>query len=176
MQSHLLCQAVSDIFWALTTFLSSYNHTTWKYWYLDTCRMIDFILIMPCISMTHASLVDQSCLILCDAMDCSPPGSSVLGIFQARILEWVAISFSRGSSQHRYQTCVSCVSSIAGGFFTCWAIREVPVSPIWLQIPGKDNYVFPSLFFIFLAVLGLCCGIWAVHCSVQTLPNWSLWA
>ena len=43
----------------------------------------------------------QSCLTLCDPMDCSPPGSSVCGISQARILEWVAISFSRGSSQHR---------------------------------------------------------------------------
>ena len=47
-------------------------------------------------------------------MDCSLPGSSVHGIFQARILEWVAISFSRGSSQPRDRTWVSC---IAGGFF-----------------------------------------------------------
>ena len=46
-------------------------------------------------------LVAQSCLTLCDPMDCSPPGSSVHEIFQARILEWVAISFSRGSSQPR---------------------------------------------------------------------------
>ena len=44
-------------------------------------------------------LVAQSCLTLCDPMDCSPPGSSVHGILQARILEWAAISFSRGSSQ-----------------------------------------------------------------------------
>ena len=40
-------------------------------------------------------LVTQSCLTLCDPMDCSPPGSSVPGILQARVLEWVAISFSR---------------------------------------------------------------------------------
>ena len=46
-------------------------------------------------------LVTQSCLTLCDLMDCSPPGSSVLGILQARILEWIAIPFSRGSSQPR---------------------------------------------------------------------------
>ena len=57
----------------------------------------------------------QSCLTLCDPMDCSPPGSSVQGIFQARILEWVAFPFSRGSSQPRDQTQVSC---IVGGFFT----------------------------------------------------------
>ena len=43
-------------------------------------------------------LVAQSCLTLCDPMDCSPPGSSVPGILQARILEWVAFPFSKGSS------------------------------------------------------------------------------
>jgi len=48
-------------------------------------------------------------------MDCSPPGSSVHGISQARILEWIAISFSRGSSRPRDQTCISC---LAGRFFT----------------------------------------------------------
>ena len=46
---------------------------------------------------------------LCNSMDCSLPGSSVHGILQARILEWVAISFSRGSSWPRDQTCVSCI-------------------------------------------------------------------
>ena len=50
------------------------------------------------------SKVAQSCPTLCDPMDCSPPGSSVHGVFQARILEWVAISFSRGSSQPRSPT------------------------------------------------------------------------
>ena len=51
-----------------------------------------------------------SCVqLFCNLMDCSPPGSSVRGIFQAGILEWVAISFSRGSSQPRDQTQVSCI-------------------------------------------------------------------
>ena len=54
----------------------------------------------------------QLCLTLLDPLDCSQPGSSVHGILQARILEWVAISFSRGSSQPRDQTQVSYVSSI----------------------------------------------------------------
>ena len=54
-------------------------------------------------------------------MDCSPPGSTVHEIFQARILEWVAISFSRGSSQRRVRTQVSYT---AGRFFTDWTIRE----------------------------------------------------
>ena len=53
------------------------------------------------------SEVAQSCPTLCDPMDCSPPGSSVLGIFQARVLEWIAISFSRGSSRPRDRTRVS---------------------------------------------------------------------
>ena len=57
-------------------------------------------------------LVTQSCLTLCDTMDCSPPDSSVHGILQARILEWVAIPFSRGSSQPRDRTWVSCISCI----------------------------------------------------------------
>ena len=66
-------------------------------------------------------LVAQSYPTLQDPMDCCPPGSSFHGIFQARILEWVAISFSRGSSGPRNRAWVSC---IAGGFFTYWARRE----------------------------------------------------
>ena len=57
-------------------------------------------------------LVAQSCLTLCDRMDCSPPGSSVHGILQTRILEWVAMLSFRGSSQPRDRTRISCVSSI----------------------------------------------------------------
>ena len=63
-------------------------------------------------------LVTQSCLTLWDPMDCSSPGSPVHGILQARILEWVAIPFSRGSSQPRDRTWVS------RGFFTVWTTRE----------------------------------------------------
>ena len=63
-------------------------------------------------------LVAQSCLTLCDPVDCSLPGSSVHGILQARIVEWVDMPSSRGSSQPRDPTCISCVSCITGGFFT----------------------------------------------------------
>ena len=62
-------------------------------------------------------LVAQLRPTLCDPMDYSLPGSSVHGILQARILEWVAISSSRGSCRPRNQTQVSC---IAGRFFTNW--------------------------------------------------------
>ena len=66
---------------------------------------------------------------LCDPKDCSLPGSSIHGISQARKLEWVAASFSRGSSQPRDQ---SQVSRVAGRRFTTWAIREA------LQITIRD--------------------------------------
>ena len=59
--------------------------------------------------------VIQSCPTLCDPVDCSLPGSSIHGLFQARVLEWVAISFSRVSSQSRDRTQVSC---IVGRYFT----------------------------------------------------------
>ena len=70
----------------------------------------------------HPSTVVQLCLTLCDPMDYNLPGSSICRIFQARTLEWVAISFSRRSSQPRGWTWVSC---IAGRFFTIWATRKV---------------------------------------------------
>ena len=83
-------------------------------------------------------LVVQSCLTHCDPMDCSPPGFSVHEILQARILEWIAISFSRGSSQLRDQTWVSC---IAGRCFATWAIREAHSSGLIGYI-----YMVPRLF------------------------------
>ena len=66
-------------------------------------------------------LVPQSCATLCNPTDCSLPGSFVHGILQAGILEGVAVPFSRGSSQPRYQSQASC---IAVGFFISWATRE----------------------------------------------------
>ena len=72
---------------------------------------------------------------LCDPMDCSLPGFSVHGIFQARVLEWVAISFSRRFSQHRDQTQVS---RIVGKRFTIWATREVYAEYI-MQNAGIDE-------------------------------------
>ena len=66
--------------------------------------------------------VAQSCLTLCNPMDCSLLGFYVHGIFQARILDWVAISFSRRSSQSSDRTFISC---IPGGFFT----SELPEKP-----------------------------------------------
>ena len=77
-------------------------------WVLRAC-----VLIHMC-ACVHAQL----CLTLCNPMDCDPAGSSLHGILQARTLEWVAVSFSKGSSQPRDQTCVSLSLALAGGFFT----------------------------------------------------------
>ena len=67
-------------------------------------------------------------------MDCSPPGSFVHGILQARILEWVAIPFSRGSSQPKDQTQVSCIS---GRFFNIWTTRE----ELWKQPTRRTSTI-----------------------------------
>ena len=92
-------------------------------------------------------LVTQPCLTLCDSMDCHLPGSSVHGISQAWILDWVAISSSRGSSWLRDWTRVSC---IAGRFFSIWAIREA--SPICLSLVQPNQ---PLVFLrCYIAVSG----------------------
>ena len=83
----------------------------------------------------------QLCPTLGDPMDCSLPGSSVHGILEARILEWVTIPFSRGSSQSRDWTQVSYV---AGGCFTIWATRERRL--ILIEIFGEEiigQFPFP---------------------------------
>ena len=73
---------------------------------------------------TLCESVAHSCPTLCDRTDCSLPGSSVHGTFQARMLQWAAISLSRGSSRPRDQTRVSCT---AGRSFIIWTTREDPV-------------------------------------------------
>ena len=84
------------------------------------CRQILYHLSHQFSSVQFSSSVVSD---LCDPMDCSLPGSSVHRIFQARILEWVAISSSRGSSWPRDRTCISC---IAGKFFPA----EPPGKPL----------------------------------------------
>ena len=85
----------------------------------------------------------QSCPTPCDPMDCSPPGSSVHGIVQAGILEWVAIFFSRGSSWPRDWSHVSC---IAGRFFT----TEMPGEPIF---SGKVGFLLSFTLNMLLSII-----------------------
>ena len=104
----------------------------------------------PWLEVKVKVLVAQSCLTLCNSMVCILTGSSVHGILQARILEWVAIPFSRGSSQPRDWTQVSC---IAGRFFPVWAIKRPCVGnmnidqrkhrPKWIM---KYPYGYTDLF------------------------------
>ena len=97
-------------------------------------------------------LVAQSCLTLCNPMDCSLPGSSVHGIFQARILEWVVISFSRGSSRPRDRTRVSL---IVGRRFTLCSILK-----------GSQGYGFSSSHV----------WMWELdHRESWALKNWCFW-
>ena len=99
--------------------------------------------------MKKWSEVTQLCPTLCNPRDFSLPGSSVHGIFQAKILEWVAISFSRGSSQPRDRTQVS---HTAGRLFTVWATREALRKP----------------WFIFMAHVYTICIYWGPH-TIQPL-------
>ena len=69
-------------------------------------------------------LVAQSCLTSCTPMDCSPLGFSTYGIFQTRILEWVAIPFSRWSSRLRDQICVSCIDSLILCHWATWEAQS----------------------------------------------------
>ena len=103
------------------------------------------------------SEVAQSCLALCDPMDYSLLGSSIYGTFQARILEWVGISFSRISSQPRDWTRVS---HIVGRCFTLWATREAPHRVLWSsdktlhrrRLPSIQSGIYERLnvYFLFL--------------------------
>ena len=105
----------------------SWNKWNWKATYQ-----------IPC-----CSLVVQLCLTPCGPLDCSLPGYSVHGILQARILEWVAISFSRGSSQPRDQTCYSCIGR---QILYHWGTREA------LYNYFSENLVI-SQYYLFVFIL-----------------------
>ena len=97
----------------------------------------------PIPSLPSMCLVAQSFPTVCDPMDCSPPGSSVHGILQAGILEWVAVPSSRGSSPPRDGTQVSC---IAGGIFFFFYHLSHQGSPYPLPIDNHISVIFVSYF------------------------------
>ena len=100
-------------------------------WRIIALQCVDFCLDRESVIIIH--IYPLKPLTLFNPMDCSPPGSSVCGILQARILELVAISFSGSSSQPRDRTQVS---HIVGRFFTIWATREALFSFIYLFLIG----------------------------------------
>ena len=152
---------------------------------------------VECSAAAAAAKSLQLCLTLCDPIDGSPPGSSVPGILQARVLEWVAIPFSRGSPIPWNQTWVF---HTAVRFFTIWATRETQLwlmvsSPYWLltnfQVILAIEVSFQALFSKFTAsnllfvVTGLqfqissslweCLWIWWLVPSLNSpssLPSW----
>ena len=94
-------------------------------------------------------LVAQSYRTLYNLMDCSPPGSSVLGMSQTRTLEWVAMPSSRGSSQPRDRTQVS---HIEGGFFTVWATREALEVSYLFEIEVLHSHTHKNTFILFRCI------------------------
>ena len=104
------------------------NIHSWKHHHIKNIFITPKEFLMSlCNLVPRACSVAKSCPTLCDPIEGSLPGSSVHGIFQARILEWVVTSFSRGSSQPRDRTCVP---ALTGRFFTT-------------EPPGKSSLVFP---------------------------------
>ena len=123
---------------------------TWdlrQWWYLQFVVSFPLLLIISCFL-----LVAQLCPTLCHPTDCSPPGSSLHGILQARILGWIAAPFSRGSSQPRDWTQVSC---IAGRFLSSEG------SPIYHITAGLIVCLTLRLFF---------CGQ-KLHLSFKSFPQ-----
>ena len=111
-----------------------YLNTVALYWCVSFCYIAKWISHVYTYACMQAESL-QSCLTLCNRMDCSPPGSSVHGILQARILEWIAMPFSRGSSWPRGWTCVSCLLHWQGG--------SLPLAP-----PGKPMHTYIPSFWI----------------------------
>ena len=111
-----------------------------------SCRILSSLNYLPT-SCVHACSVAKSCLTLCDPLDCSLPASSVHGIFQARVLEWVAISCSWGSSWPRDWTYVSCI----GRFFPWGKPQNVPFTQTF-----TISIVFSSFLKDILARYGFC--------------------
>ena len=145
-------------------------------------------------------LITQSCLILCEPMDCSPPGSSVHGNLQARILASAAFSFSRRSSRPRDRACVSCM---AGRFLTDWATRNqcfsmyrqiqepglveiIPLAcfsalrgkhpalshPERLTLSGCMQQLTPRWWAFFVSILS---SLWAHHQGRYNVVTWWKW-
>ena len=105
-------------------------------------RFLEEVVFELYVQKWKESEIAQSCPTLCDPMDCSLSGSSVHGIFQARVLEWIAISLSRGSSQPRNQTRVS---RIAGRRLTVYATREACAKALHYRgSPGNRKIESPK--------------------------------
>ena len=106
-------------------------------WHYHSTTGADYFVYVPECSVAKSCLTLRSC-------DCSPPGSSVPGILQARTLEWVTISSSRGSFQPRGRTHISCISCIGRQILYCWATLEAPLCIHLLAIQISFKNFFPQ--------------------------------
>ena len=122
-----------------------------------------------CGTVSHWGVCTQLCPTLCGPMDCSPPGSSVHGIFQARILAWAAVSSSRASSQPRDWSLISCVSCIGRrilGHCTTWGAPLVLMCKLYflsfyvvfllshfVSLPSEQTIMVYTYVFIALRIV-----------------------
>ena len=116
-------------------------------------------------------LLSLSCVwLFCDPMDHSPPGSFVRGLSQARILEWAVISSSRGSSQPKDWTHVSCIGR---QILYHWATTEALTSTI-LQLRKKIKFKKPNILIkeILFSTVSLCCFVFVLFISLFFLFVW----
>ena len=133
----------------------------------------------------YSCLVTQLCPTLCHPVDHSPPGSSIHGISQERTLEWAVISFFRGSSQPKDQTCISCIgrqvlyhrTSREAKIFTIWSSRKNFCWSLFCSIIVVIVKVLDSSTHIFLwrygeRLLGIVCSVFSWVSLVSGL--WSL--
>ena len=107
-------------------------------------------------------LVAQSCLTLCDPTDCSPPGSFVRGILQARTLEWVAISFSKKADESKIKMITVLSSTVAIRCDLLWPIECIKIDVLDSQAQALRGPVASAFAF------------WEVRCHVQQ-PRLSSW-
>ena len=125
-----------------------------------------YILVCP-LSLSHA--------LLCDSINCSPPGSSIHGILQARILEWVAISFSKGSSWPRDWTNVSWISCTGRQIFYFCA----PGKPRTVVYHPQNNFLvlYSELFITMWHVtisMRFCVCVCVCVCILSTTQLWTI--
>ena len=148
---------------------SIYNSSSWRFRLAHLPRrqkkLINYI-ICVCVHFPLPSplgvlicLCAQSCLTLCDPMDCSPPGSSLHGISQARILECDTISFSRDLPDSGIEPTSSGFPALAGGFFTIVPPEKPPLVLITSALTGHLLNVFYTLLtLVQIFVTYLCLG------------------
>ena len=139
-----------------------------KTWKEPKCPATDDWLRKMWYVCMHAKLL-QLCLILCHPTGHSPPGSSVHGILQAGILKWVAVPSSRGSSQPRNHTQVSCSPALASGFFTTNATWEV--HSLTIICLGPHNGVWGFNY----KLLFISSQFWRLEVQYQDASRVSFW-